>query len=228
MPIIRFISTLGYILFAVYLFNSVFFIKEVYLTSSDQVNGLSKLKNTNILFLNTTDFAKKLEETNPLLTDINIIKKYPNAVIIEFKKRSPFAFIKADAGYFLIDKKGYILVKSRQISEHYFIINHYQPLSYLSYSVGKQIQNFEIAYSLQFSDVILNNNLKIDSIDILSSNMIRLNIKAGELSFYILISAEKDVEKTAYEFSYFWSRFSEKDKLEYLDLRFDKVVYKSL
>ncbi len=157
-----------------------------------------------------------------------IEKSFPNKIFIRVSRREPLAYLAADAGFFKVDEQAVVLERLREKDERLPVVNFYQPLSYSSFSPGSDIDYTEIEKTLEFLSELQDLNLRVNSIDILAEDMIRLVIDQPGVLKEIFISAKKPVKTQVYELRRIleFLQRSEIESVEYIDLRFEKPIYK--
>ncbi len=203
-------------------------IKEIYIDKDADLIGLDIIYGKNILLLPSEKIKKTLLLKNPKIKQITIEKSFPNKIFIRVNKRMPLAYLKADAGFFKVDEQAVVLERLRKKEKNLPVINFYQPLSYSSFSPGSNIDFTEIKKTLRFLFESQNLNLKVNSIDILAEDMIRLVIDKQSLAKEIFISTRKPVENQIYELRKIMEFLQRSgiEEVEYIDLRFEKPIYK--
>lgn len=97
------------------LFNT-FKIKTVIIHGETQnVQGLAKLNNQNLLFLDSNKFVEDLLEQNLLISSASARKEYPNRLVIHLYARKPVAVVIDKFSEHHIDKEGILLPKREDI-----------------------------------------------------------------------------------------------------------------
>ena len=69
------------------------------------INNLNNLDLKNIFFINKNNF-KDIIESNSLVEEYNVIKKYPNSIDIDIKKTNFIAKISENGNFFLVGNNG--------------------------------------------------------------------------------------------------------------------------
>lgn len=209
-----------------FLLVNSFYIKEIVLISSDpkvRLIGISGLKNTNILFLNSSQVEKEIIEKNPYVYSIEIIKKYPSKLILEVIMDSALAMIKCDSGYFLVSEKGKIIKKQKQVEKHLPQINYYQKVYFVNYQAGQTIEYQEIISVLKLLKEMKGIGMEVVSVDIIGTHMVAFNLEEKQIFF----SLEKDLFDQEYQLETIVHQFKiEGKEFTSLDLRFNKPVIK--
>jgi cell division septal protein FtsQ len=186
--------------------------------------GTELLIGKNILFNSENRIKELLFERNPQIENIKIKKKYPNNLIINFTLNKGLAEIQANNGYFVLTKKGKIINKYDKQNNNFLPkINYYQKIDYYSNNIGDYLDNKDLIYALTFTSKIKESGLKVDSIDIVSPNMIRLLLDGS----IVYVTTEKNIEIQNNQLVKIIEQFSiEGKKFSSLDLRFDKPILK--
>ncbi len=221
------ILVVGLLFFAGLLFSrSLFKVKEVKIVNNNQqliINGLTKIYQENLLFINTQSTVNYLLKLNPQINSINLKKKLPNQIILELKTAPVVAAIAADNGYLFVDNRGIIVYKKRNIDQQLPIINFYQKLYFQEYPAGKKVEFSEISYSLQCLNLINNLGLSVNTIDIFSNDMIGFNLENEK----IIINTDKQLALVDYQLRAIIRQLRILgQRFTVLDLRFDKPVIK--
>ncbi len=194
---------------------------ESYGSGTHSLNGLSNLKDENILFLNTEALEKTVYHNNPAIRKITVTKKYPHTLYVDVKWNEPFVQLRVNEGYFILSDDGRIVSKTREKDNALAEITYYQQLNFNSFQSGDQIYYKDIVSSLHFLKLALDLGFKINMIDINGFNMIGLLAKDKEFVF----TTEKDTAIQDYQFTRLIKQFKiEGTDFKVLDLRFDKPV----
>jgi cell division septal protein FtsQ len=88
----------------VFLTSKYFGIKEIFVRGNEKTD-LSYLKGTNIFSLNLKDESRRILESYPDYSYVNLVKILPDRIFIDFITRKPLAFVKLYK-YFALDDKG--------------------------------------------------------------------------------------------------------------------------
>lgn len=155
------------------------------------IEGLANIpEKTHMFMLKTDEIKSKIEEAEPYLEVLDIIKKYPQTVIIEVKERQPKALIAYADKYLLADDAGNVLEIYDSIPDNstYPIM---QGFAVTGISLGKQIDTddtFKITVMSEILTALENRQItgSIYSIDLSDINNIRmqtsdmLSVKFGQ------------------------------------------------
>lgn len=185
--------------------------------------GLERLKDKNLYFLSTELIKDTISINNPDVFVDEIIKVFPNKLILKLKLVEPIAQIKLNSGLAILSHEGKILGKIKQPQKNLPIINFYQKLDYYQLAPGNVLVYREVIITLILLKKTLDLDLIIESIDINGLNMIVFNLREGK----ILLSAEKDKDRQIFELESLIGQFKIKAQdFKILDLRFDKPIVK--
>jgi cell division protein FtsQ len=196
-------------------------IQVVGLSSESLIRGLDLVKNQNIFFVDEKELEKRLLDENSIIKKIVIKKILPNKIIITIESHAPLAVLVVNNGYLYLGQNGRVLAKKKQNDTDLAIINYYQKFDYVSSHIGNWISNKDIIISLNLLKACVDLELKINSIDISSLDMLGFNLDGKKLLF----TTEKPVETQAYILEKVVGQFKIEGKdFKSLDLRFDKPV----
>ena len=208
--------------FGVYkFFTTLFLVKTIKIAGEQEevLKGIEKLGGQNLLFLSKEKWEKRIEKENPLLKEIKIERKFPNQILLKFKKREPKAVIfnPIASTRLLIDGEGVILKKENQEKKLPVII--------------AGLQNFEIGDRIKNKSI----ELILDCIEVLeeSAQGARFEVSEGAKiltvtlsnNVLILISQELEKEKIIYSLQILLKKFKIEGKWpKRIDLRFKKPI----
>lgn len=205
------------------LLNQFFSLSFFEIRGVEKIDGLSDLKSRNILFLNLQTEQKKLSTINPNLKQIEIVKIYPNKLLIRAKKNKEIAQLQVGEGFFYLSQDGHILIKKREKNKDMPVIYYYQKLNYNNFSTGDKIGRVDIEYALFFIERFADLGFSTLSVDITSLNMLILN--SSQKKFYL--TTDKSRESQYLDLKNIVQRFKmEGVSYESVDLRFDKPIVK--
>lgn len=206
--------------------NRIFQIEEIKIVNEEsnlKLTGLDFLHKYNIFLLDEKKASVIISKRNPFLKTVNIVKQYPNKIVIFVKKDQPIAVLKSDQGVLLLSDTGKIIFKKKDYNDDLPLINFYQNIYYYQYQSGELIDLKEIQSVLSYLKVFLDLNLKVDTVDIAGVNMVAFNLKDKQVYF----SLEKDSQTQQYQLETVIRQFKIEGKdFTKIDLRFDKPVIK--
>ncbi len=220
-------------------FNSYYRLRTIQLEGifpKNNVLGIENLKGLNLYFLSEDFITDTVNNNNPNIVVAEVIKEFPDKLIIKLRLNEPIAQLKLNAGYAQLSEEGKILKKSKTpfsgVKQKNTIptINFYQQFDYYQIKPGNKLDYEEIEITLALLKKSQDLNLKVENIDISGLNMIVFNLKDqtadGQLK-KILLTAEKDREKQEFELETIIKQFKIGAKdFKVLDLRFDKPIVK--
>ena len=207
-------------------FNRIFQIEEIKIIDEEnntKLAGLDFLHRQNILLLDKKKASVVINKRNPFLKTVNIVKQYPNKIVIFVKKDQPIAILKSDQGVLLLSDTGKIIFKKKDYNDDLPLINFYQNIYYYQYQSGELIDLKEIQSVLNFLKIFRDLNLKVDTVDIAGVNMVAFNLKDKQIYF----SLEKNSQTQQYQLEAVIRQFKIEGKnFTKIDLRFNKPVIK--
>ena len=213
------------IFFILLTFNSYFRLRTIHIEGdieSDQITGLESLKGKNLYFLSTDSVTDVISGNNPNIAVDEVVKEFPNRLIIKLRSMDAIAQLKLNAGFAQLSVEGKIVKKRKTVSS-LPIINFYQQFDYYQINLGNTLDYKEILTALFLLKICQNLDLEVESIDINDLSMIVFNLKEREFIF----SAEKDMRKQGIELATLLTQFRVKTQdYKVLDLRFDKPIVK--
>lgn len=196
---------------------------------------------------------KVLLEEFPEIDNINLKRKFPNTLKIEVKERGPVAIFCQDENCFFIDRKGvafedfeqYVAQEmdssadgkkeiegrpEREVPQGVvpqdginLIIRHQKPLDF---SLGQRLVEKEVVESVLKIQEELKDSLGINVGEYLIVPPIQLNAETSE-GWWIYFNLEKDIDWQITELGLVLKEqipSEKKEELQYIDLRFDKIL----
>lgn len=117
-----FIAALVIGIFAFNFFNDseYFSVKTIKIDSSLQFidkSDLSVFKDKNIFEVDLVAAQRRLQKKYPQVSELKVVKRFPNEVVVVAKKRRPFAQAIQDQVILTFDEQGVILSKSSQLNK---------------------------------------------------------------------------------------------------------------
>lgn len=215
---LTFISTV------IYFFVKYFSVRSIEIESSEnspEVIGLTTLKNSNLIFLNEAKIEKSLLENNTNLKEIKLEKKYPNTLILKIKLNQPLAYLKLNQGYAAISENAKVIYKTKSEISNKTVIKYYQTFYYQQIQPNINLNFRDLEIALFFLKKLKDFDIKVDSIDINSLNMLVFNINQKK----ILFTSDRTKGDQSYELETLIKQFKiEAKDFKILDLRFNKPV----
>lgn len=206
--------------------NTYFQIKAILVEGDipgNQIRGLENLKGKSLYFLTDSYIVDTLVKNNPSIRLDEIIKEFPNRLVLKLEYVEPVAQLKLNVGFAELSDEGKILKKLKQKNVRLPIINFYQQFDYYQITTGNNLDYEEIVTTLFLLKKSRELDLKIESIDISGLTMIVFNLKDKKIIF----TSQKANEKQAFELEAIIKQFKiEAKDFKILDLRFDKPLVK--
>lgn len=182
--------------------------------------------NKNIIFIREENLEKKMKEKNPLIQSLKLEKDYPDKIILEIYERMPFGILETLNGRFIFDQEGVIFLKEHTESakERLIKIKDFSKEASVGqgYFAEKEIRQFQ-----QIRDFFKNRlNIEIQEIDISDPDKIIIGTKEG-WKVFLTFKQNFDIILSKLEILLIDEIPEEKrEKLDYIDLRFEKIFYK--
>jgi len=220
------IFLLSFSVLAAYLLQTVLVISKIEIiggSDNRQLIGLDLIKGQNLLLLNKTNTERDLTAKNSFIKSVEILKAFPNKIIIKIDDDQAIAALKTDQGFLFLSEEGKVVSKKKNNPDDLAIIIFYQNLYYYQYQLSEKVDYVEILKTLSYLKTIIDLGLKVDTVDITGVHMVAFNL--GEKK--IFLSLEKDRQVQEYQLKTIYRQFKIEGKdFESLDLRFDKPVIK--
>lgn len=194
------------------------------LEKEDKFIGASKYTNKYIWLIDTENAKDYLSKVNPEFKIISLFVVSPSKLKLIVEKRNPFAYLSSGDGFFVFDKDGYVIKKSKIADlENIPTIFSNQKLPLAVFQTGQKVKKKEILYSLFFlatASEIDENPLRID---IGGNDM--LGLYTDEHKYIFSTAKEKDLQ--SYLFTNAVQQLQIQGiKYESIDFRYDKPVLK--
>jgi len=185
------------------------------------IYGITNLYNKNLFLLDTNKTQEIIYLNNPNLTEVEIVKQYPNQLQITIHQQAIIAQIKTSIFFLLIDNKQRIVKKSRILVESLPVINYYQNLSSSIIKVGERLESNDIEYAIYFTSLLKDIGYSVNTIDINGTDMLGLNLSSWKL----FVSLDKSKEDQAELLKIIIRNFKVEGKTaKTIDLRFSKPI----
>jgi cell division protein FtsQ len=151
------------------------------MTSKEQIAALSGIDiHSNLLAINVSEI-KSFLESHPWIARVEIIRDWPNRLLITVKEKKPVALISKDTGLFYLDNKGMIIAAAAPSQELDFpVITGLETFSFNPGAANQLPDSLQQVMSLlKLAD--RNNTILPEQ------NISEINIsKSGELVLYLL------------------------------------------
>lgn len=223
----NFVKILLYLLIFSFILIAIFFslhylrVKKIEVVGDIALNGLQIAENKIIIFLDSSQVTEELLKLNPHVSQILIVKKYPDSLRILVTREPAIAVLPANEGFFLLNVEGKIVKKTKEDNSNYPVISYFQNFNYTSYSVGDILDFEDILSALCFVANSALVGIDIDNVDIRGKDMIILNSK--DSTFFT--STDKSCQTQLDNLSIIIKRYTiEGKKIKTLDLRYKKPV----
>ncbi|MCA9409328.1 MAG: hypothetical protein H6755_05290 [Candidatus Omnitrophica bacterium] len=181
---------------------------------------LAKLQGMNIFTVDLGEIQQRLRLRYPQMTELKVIKRFPNKILIQAKKREPFAQMEFKKKILTIDHLGVVLSSTSQKEDRLpFIIGMDE--KYANVTVGRELNqhNMQIGLKIlrEFQAQPLLSITAVKGIDISKLSKIILNLNQG-------IEVYLDHENIDQRMQILSLIFSQSDfdieQVKYIDLRF--------
>jgi len=181
----------------------------------------SSLSHKSVFLYSEARVKQLLYERIAGIKDVHIQIVLPNTIDIIVQKKSAFALIKTEGGYFVVAADGEIIQKTTNPPIQLPLISFFQPLRYLDYQRGQKIEFSAIKKALYFITIVESSGHLVDSVAIDSVDMIACKTRTVELIF----SQSRSEKQQAHEIIQVLKRLQVGDlNVRRIDLRFNKPV----
>lgn len=217
-----------------FLFSSVFKIKEFQILGCEKINQeeikefFASKKGINIFLVNFKDDLSILTKNYPMISQISLIKKFPNLIFLQIEERKPVIYKKilnsfsGEEELFLIDKDGVAFEKIFEIQSGIVKIKNISQDDAIK--LGEQLmEKKDIENILKIQNKLNSINVLIEEIEIISSK--RFNIKTVQ-GFEIYFNPEKNLASQLEKLEIILKEkitLNLRKNIEYIDLRFEKI-----
>lgn len=181
--------------FAAGMFVSDYFRVRRVIVTSEPANLLQTdwLKQQNLLLLSQRRAESIILAQVPRIARVNLTKKYPQTLVINFTLRRPLAQIKNDGFYLLIDSTGHITNKVWQKKRQLLTINYYQKIRSFESVPGSLLLDKDILYAIGIIQQQEQFDLLIKTIEIKKPGEV---VFTDQYNTKILVAPEKAIAKT--------------------------------
>jgi len=211
-------SGLIYLLF----FSSFFKVKRVEVLGTEKIADteiksiISEKTNKSIFLADLSNIKDYLIKQYPRIGRISIRRKLPDTILTEIEERKPAAVLVKD-GYFILDKEGIAFEKTPNNS---LGLPEITKQDCFDVELGKKAID-------RIEDILkITKRIKTKQVIVVSEK--RLDIKTIE-GFDAYFSLEKDINWQIEQLEILLQEkipLNERDDIEYIDLRFDKIYIK--
>lgn len=237
--ILTILSSLTYF----FIFSSVFQVKNIQVLGTEKVSN-QEIKNivlTNVKNIFLVDFEmlnKDILERYSQVAKINFKRKLPDKILVQIEERKAalvfcqsveesflrFRSQKGPDNCFLLDSQGIIFEKIDQLETKLLILK--TKIAIYRFHLGQEIISRDYIEKIIKIESQLKNKVRISEVSLISEN--RLNIKTLE-NWEIYFNPQKDIDWQIEELEIVLKeKISqiERENLEYIDLRFEKIYIK--
>ena len=222
------------ILLYLFVFNSFFQIENIQVNGNERVpveeikkivdkeanKELFFISTKSIFLLKTNKVEKDILKELPEVSKISLKKEFPRDIKVEIEERKPVAIFCPDQDCFYLDRQGIIfsLIRKEEIEKEMLEI---KSLTSQKESGQQAIENSQLEKILKIESKI-KELLPITIAEIVSEQ--RLNITTSQ-GWQIYFALEKDIDWQLTELKVILEEIpsNKREKLEYIDLRFDTV-----
>jgi cell division septal protein FtsQ len=196
----------------------VFSLETIEVVGSDvQVLLDNKKVPKNLLFFPSDTIRSLILKDNPLLSDVQFVKKYPHTLIIKPVIRIPYVILQTDTRSVLLDRTGIVLTDGTQGMS--LPVLHFTPDTI---HVGENIRDSRVLTAIACIEN-MRSYLTVSSVE--ESDGASIHIKSDKTS--IFITQLKPIRETLATLQTLIAGFRIKGTLPMVvDLRFDKPIIK--
>ena len=219
--VLAIVVSLSYFLF----FHSFFKIGKIEISGNEklkteQIQSLIE-KDKNIFLFNIEKNKKKILENFPEITELLLEKDFPRSIKIQVEERKPAALFCQNQEYFFIDKTGIVYEKAESSN----MLKIKNSTFDRELKLGDQVLSENQLNQILYIESRIENDLEIqiELAEIVSA--MRLNIQISE-GWQIYFNIQRDIVWQLTELELILEKklpLEKREKLEYIDLRFDKV-----
>lgn len=185
--------------------------------------GLENVKNSPLLTLSSQIAEEQIRKSNPSITRIQVVKKYPQTLILSISIDEPLAYFESDSGYFALSQEGKVLSKLKKVpsSVNLPVIHYFEKLHFASYQPGDLLNYKDIDMALKILKKMTGMGIEINTIDIDGVDMIGFSLKGKTIVF----SSDKDIYPQLYQLEQIVHQFRiQGTDFKKLDLRFNRPI----
>ncbi|MFT7539028.1 MAG: cell division septal protein FtsQ, partial [Lysobacterales bacterium] len=187
-------------------------------------NDLERLKGKNIFSINIKKVQDKLELKYPQASELRVMRRFPNRIIIVAKERTPFVQIKVKDKYYVLDDKAVVLAVSSQYDKALPVIENFK-LNKSQVNLGGIVRgrNIRVAIRIRtaFKEYMDSKKLSITRIDLKDISKINLYLST---ELRIILDGDKlDKKIQVLNLVLTQKELNLKD-VKYIDLRFKEPI----
>ena len=218
------ISGVSYFLF----FSGVFEIKTIEVTGTEKLSEkeiteiVNQNTNKNIILANIKETREEILAIYVEIAEIKIKRKFPNTILIQIEERKPILALREnEIEYYLIDKEGFIFEKTLNIPDNIPEIKKENQQARL----GETIIEKEVIEKILKIKSEMGEKLKTPIKEIVLFSSKKVEVKTDQ-QWKVYLNFEKNLDWQIEQLKIILEeKISEKsrEKLEYIDLRFNKI-----
>ena len=216
----------------VFVFSEIFQVQKIIITgeqrvAKENIESIIKSKARNILLVNSKKIREVVLQKFPQIEELEVKRDFPNILNLALAERKEIGVFCQDIRCFLLDGQGVIFQESTEET----------PLpKFQNQTLNKELVLGEKVFSKETLNILLEidkqlKNLGISPQEFLVVSAERLNIKTNE-SWKIYFNLQKDLNWQIASLATVLEKripSGKRSKLEYIDLRFDKIfIYPAL
>lgn len=181
-------------------------------------------KGKNIFTIDIQKVEALLERKYPQASELRVLRRFPNRLVVEAKKRSPFVQVKVKNVYVAIDEKSVILATDEDPLKGLPLMDNTKIVSSEAI-LGGTVRSRDVRIGIQIQKSFVNYlhraNLSIASIDL--SDLSKINVYLSNDLRIIMDSEKIDSKIQILSFVLTQKNLDFKD-VKYIDLRFKEPI----
>ncbi len=207
--------------------SEYFMIKHVVAGPSLQFihsRDLDPFEGKNIFTLDLKKVEARLERKYPQASQLRVLRKFPNRLVIVAKKRMPYIQVKIKDAYYILDDKAVVLAIDKSVHKNLPLVEH-TALAKAQADLGGIIRGRDIRVGIRmqrsFQNYLDNSNLTIRSMDLKDLSKINV-ILSNDLR--IIMDGEKVDAKMQILSLVLTQKDLDFKDVKYIDLRFKEPI----
>lgn len=185
---------------------------------------LARVKGRNIFLIKLKDVQKRLNRKYPQVSDLKLIKHFPDQIVIAAKKRLPFAQARIKSKVFVLDAKGIILSISKKEDKKMPLILGAKASSIVP-SLGMPLRSTDMRIALRVLNSFQSRKeltfYFVKSVNVANLSKINFQLKNGLKVIIDKDKIEKNIKILALILSQKQIDFN---AVKYIDLRFKEPI----
>lgn len=204
-----------------------FSVKTIKIDSSLQFidkNDLAVLQNKNIFEINLQALQKKLRTKYPQVSDLKVLRKFPDQILVVAKKRSPFAQIEVDKTVIILDELGVVLSKSTSSNNGLSMILGLEPVE--DPALGRPLASNRLNAALKILrafDELGNDFPQLSIVDVDVSQLSKITIGLSN-KLLVVIDTDKVDQRMKLLSVILAQKAINLSEAKYVDLRFKEPI----